>query len=100
MGTRCTSTCSIKKADWSQGERQEQLKRSYWAMVCSIPIPTPTELEDFATKLYDGVWLEIEGYTPDKAVPFMKCVKELMPRGNREVEAFCGNMGFQALFNS
>ena len=89
----------LKSAAWSQGDRQAQLERRYKAMICSIPIPTPTELYDFAISLY-RVWLEIEGNTPAKPVPLMKRVMELMTRGNRELEPFCGSMTFQSLFNS
>ena len=84
----------LKKADWSSGERQEQLQRSYWAMVCTIPIPTPTELEDLATKLY-GSGSKSRGTCWRRPSPsIMKRGMELMPRGNREIEAFCGNTGF------
>ena len=30
----------------------------------------------------------------------MQCIMELMPRANRELESFCGNMLWQSLFHS
>ena len=60
---------------------------------------TPIELEVWMTDLY-GVWLEIESKEPEKAVPCIKRVMKLMPRDNREVEAFCGAMSLQLLYNS